>query len=215
MPAYHYRFNPALRSARAAVAAGSIGLPWAAHSEFVLAGGTSAWPLGELANFGLYPIDALRAILGLEVESVYATVGSFFYDDQADDFSVLALNFEHGVVATTSVGRAPTRDHPYGYGGDRRLRLMGSHGTLVLDAGKPSLKVYSGQPTTERYYGAESLRGLVDHFVASVRGRQTAELGPRDARAALEITLAARISAADRRVVDLPLTGSVLLTIAK
>ena len=63
MPAYHYRFNPAIRSARAAVAGGTIGLPWAIHSEFVIATGTAAWPLGELLNFGLYPVDAIRAIL--------------------------------------------------------------------------------------------------------------------------------------------------------
>ena len=62
-----------------------------------------------------------------------------FYGGEADDLSVLALNLEHGVIATTSVGRAPTTGHPNGYGGDRRLRLMGSHGTLVLDAARPAL----------------------------------------------------------------------------
>jgi predicted dehydrogenase len=203
MPAYHYRFNAAVRSARAAVAGGSIGLPWAIHAEFVIAGGTAAWPLGELANFGLYPVDAIRAILGLEVRSVYATVGSHFYGGDADDLSVLALNLEHGVIATTSVGRAPTAGHPNGYGGDRRLRIMGSHGSLVLDAARPALTVSGGGRTQQRYYGAESLRALVDHFVSAVRGLESSELGPRDARAALEVTLAARVAANENRVVDL------------
>ena len=142
MPAYHYRFNPAIRSARAAVVGGSIGLPWAVHAEFIIANGTAAWPLGELLNFGLYPVDAIRAVLGLEARSVYATSGAFFYDGDADDLSVLALTFERGVIATTSVGRAPTQGHPNGYGGDRRLRIMGSHGTLAVDAAAPSLSVY-------------------------------------------------------------------------
>ena len=202
MPAYHYRFAPALRSARAAVIGGSIGLPWAAHAEFVIANGTAAWPLGELLNFGLYPIDALRAVLGLEVESVYATIGSPFFDG-ADDLSVLALTLEHGVVATASVGRAPTVGHPRGYGGDRRLRVMGSHGTLVVDAGAPALAVYGSGRAEERYYGAESLRALVDHFVAAIRGQQSPELGVSDARAALEVVEAARLSAAANRVVQL------------
>jgi predicted dehydrogenase len=203
MPAYHYRFHPALRAARAAVAGGSIGLPWAAHAEFIIAAGTSAWPLGELLNFGLYSVDALRAVLGLEVRSVYASVGNFFYAGDADDFSVLALNLEHGVIATTSVGRAPTTGHPNGYGGDRRLRVMGSHGTIVVDAGAPALTVYSGGRAEQRYYGIESLRGLVDHFVAVVRGEQSPELGIRDARAALQVVLAARVSATENRVVEL------------
>jgi predicted dehydrogenase len=202
MPAYHYRFNPAIRSVRAAVAGGSIGLPWAVHAEFIIAKGTAAWPLGELLNFGLYPVDAIRAVLGLEAHSVYATSGAFFYDGHADDLSVLAMTFERGVIATTSVGRAPTQGHPNGYSGDRRLRIMGSHGTLAVDAAAPSLSVY-GERSTQRYYGAESLRALVDHFVAAVRGEQAPELGPHDARAALEIILAARTSAIDNRVVEL------------
>lgn len=200
VPAYHYRFSPAVRSARAALMDGSIGLPWAIQSEFIVAGGTGAWPLGELANFGLYPIDAIRSILGLEVESVYASTGSFFYGDGPDDFSVLTLTMEHGVVATTSVGRAPTRQHPNGYSGDRRLRVMGSHGTVIVDAAKPALQVY-GEPAVT--YGGESLRTLVDHLVACLRRGDAPEIGPADARAALEVTLAARASAAANRVVYL------------
>jgi myo-inositol 2-dehydrogenase / D-chiro-inositol 1-dehydrogenase len=203
MPAHHYRFHPAIRSARAAVAAGTIGLPWALHAEFVIAGGTAPWPLGELLNFGLYPVDAIRSILALEVESVYATSGAFFYQAAADDLSVLALNLQHGVVASTSVGRAPTRGHPKGYGGDRRVRVMGSHGTIVVDAGAPSLAVYGNGRAEERYYGAESVRALVDHFVAAVRGEARPELGPSDARAALSVVLAARESARHNRVVHL------------
>jgi predicted dehydrogenase len=203
MPAHHYRFNPAIRSARNAVAGGAIGLPWAVHSEFVIAAGTAAWPLGELLNFGLYPVDALRSVLGLEATSVYATRGAFFYDGEADDFSVLALTFEHGVVATTSVGRAPTTGHPNGYGGDRRLRIMGSHGTITVDAAAPALSVFGTESPTQRYYGRESIRGLVDHFVGAVRGELAPELGPRDARAALQIILAAHTSATENHVVHL------------
>jgi predicted dehydrogenase len=182
---------------------GSVGLPWAVQAEFVIAEGGAAWPLGELLNFGLYSVDAIRAILGLEVESVYATLGSFFYGAGADDFSVLALNFEHGVVATTSVGRAPTTGHPNGYGGDRRVRIMGSHGSIVVDAAQQSLGVYHKDRPELRGYGDTSLRLLVDHLVACIRADQTPEIGPRDARAALQVILAARTAAAEQRVVAL------------
>jgi len=203
MPAHHYRFNPAIRSARSAVAGGAVGLPWAVHSEFVIAAGTAAWPMGELLNFGLYPVDAIRCVLGLEARSVYATRGAFFYGGDADDFSVLAMTFEHGVVATTSVGRAPTTGHPNGYGGDRRLRVMGSHGTIVVDAAAPALSVYGTESPTQRYYGNESIRSLIDHFIGAVRGELAPELGPRDARAALQIIFAAQTSATENRVVEL------------
>ena len=203
MPAYHYRFNPAVRSLRSAVANGSIGLPWAVHAEFVIAEGSAAWPRGELLNFGLYPVDAIRSVLGLEAESVYATRGAFFYGGDADDFSVLAMTFAHGVIATTSVGRAPTRGHPNGYGGDRRMRIMGSHGTITVDAAAPALAVYGTHEAPWRSYGAESIRALIDHFVAAARGDVTPDLGPADARAALQIIDAAQRSAAENRVVHL------------
>ncbi|MDQ3811493.1 MAG: Gfo/Idh/MocA family oxidoreductase [Chloroflexota bacterium] len=209
MPAHHYRFQPALRSARAAVAGGTIGLPWAVHAEFVIASGTAAWPLGELLNFGLYPVDAIRAVLGLEARSVYATRGSYFYGG-ADDFAVLAMTFERGVIATTSVGRAPTRGHPNGYGGDRRMRIMGSHGTLVVDAAAPALSVYADGRAEHRYYGGHSVRALVDHFVAAVRGREAPEIGPEDARAVLEIIHAAALAADENRAVEL--NGGMLRT---
>lgn len=201
VPAYHYRFAPAIRSARAAVARGSIGLPWALQADFVIAGGTGAWPMGELLNFGLYSIDAIRAILALEVESVYASVGSFFYGGGPDDFSVIGMNLEHGVVATTSVGRAPTTGHPNGYGGDRRVRVMGSHGTITVDAANPWLGVYGEGRAEQRGFGRESLRGLVDHIVGCIRSGQRPEIGPADARAALAVVQAARVASRENRVV--------------
>jgi predicted dehydrogenase len=115
----------------------------------------------------------------------------------------LAMNFDHGVIATTSVGRAPTTGHPNGYGGDRRVRVMGSHGTIVVDAAQPSLGVYGGGRAELRGYGDESLRLLVDHLVGCIRGGQPPEIGPRDARAALQVILAARRAAAEQRVVAL------------
>src|SRR6266545_1735911 len=48
MPAHHFRFHPAVRSARAAVSGGTIGLPWGVHGEFIVDDGAAAWPLGEL-----------------------------------------------------------------------------------------------------------------------------------------------------------------------
>jgi predicted dehydrogenase len=156
-----------------------------------------------LLNFGLYAVDAIRAILGLEVESVYATLGSFFYGGGPDDFGVVAMTFQHGVIATTSVGRAPTTGHPNGYGGDRRVRVMGSHGTIVVDAAQQSLGVYGGGRVELHSYGDQSVRLLVDHLVGCIRGGQTPDVGPRDARAALQVILAARLAAAERRVVAL------------
>jgi len=81
--------------------------------------------------------------------------------------------------------------------------VMGSHGSIVVDAGAPSLSVYGNGRAEQRYYGAESIRALVDHFVAAARGDVPPELGPRDARAALEVILAARESAANNRLVHL------------
>ena len=178
MPAYHYRFHPAIRSARAAVTGGSVGLPWAVHAEFVIAAGTAAWPLGELLNFGLYAVDAMRAVLALEVRSVYATVGTFFYD--GDGRRSVGAGAEYGArrrgddvrraradaraiptaTAATDACASWARTAPSSWTRPRRRSAC-----TATDA--PS------SATTAR----ESLRALVDHFIAVVRGEQRPSLG--------------------------------------
>jgi predicted dehydrogenase len=212
MPAHHQRYQASVRDARAAVAGGRIGLSWAVHADFIVTSRAAAasldeltaWPLGELLNFAVYPIDCIRAMTGLEIRSVYATRGGFFYGNEGDeDFGVLALTLEHDVLATVSIGRAPVSGHLNGGLGEHRYRVMGSHGLLLVDAGKPAITVHGGGRSRRLPFGSDSVAVMLDELAAAIRTGRPADIGPSDAQAALAVTLAARQAADDDRVMQL------------
>jgi predicted dehydrogenase len=172
VPAHHQRLGGALRSARAALKAGRVGLPWNVQCDFLVAGGDPA-PTGELVNFGLYPVDVIHALLGLEVRRVHAVGGP--------DLVTLMLDHEHGVTSTVVCGRTAALGDvaPAGLA-VHRYRISGSHGVLAVDATKPGLQVRNGTTTTTAWTGKTTVDALLDVLAAGVRtGR--AELGVADA----------------------------------
>ncbi|MGI5238325.1 Gfo/Idh/MocA family protein [Dactylosporangium sp. CA-139066] len=192
VPALHQRLGGALRSARAAVRAGRIGLPWNVQCDFVVAGGDPA--PAELLNLGIYPIDIVCDLLGLGVTRVQATGGPL---------DTLLLDHEHGVTSTIVCGRIPAlRDVPPGGLALHRYRISGSHGVLVVDATRPALQVRTADGSSAAWTGPGTVDALLDVLAAGVRtGR--AELGPLDAVRAQRVVEAARQSMTSGRGVML------------
>jgi predicted dehydrogenase len=172
VPAHHIRLGGALRSARAAVRAGRVGLPWNVQADFLVAGGDPS-PLGELVNLALYPVDAVCAILGLDVTRVYAT-GS-------PALMTLMLDHPHGVTSTVVCGRTGGL-HGLAPGGlaTHRYRVSGSHGVLTVDATKPALRVRTAGRASASWTGPGTVDALLDVLAAGIRtGRP--EIGVADA----------------------------------
>jgi predicted dehydrogenase len=187
LPAHHWRFHPAVRSAAAAVAAGRVGLPWNVQADFLVAGGPPC-SAGELVNFGAYPLDVIQAITGLAVVDAYAIEAS-------DGFTVLYLTYEHGMTATVTVGRGPELDGGPGMG-LHRYRISGSHGVLTVDASKPGFTVRNAQIRRTDWVGGSTVDALVAHFHDAVTTGKPAAIGPADARAAANVLAAAKRSIA-------------------
>ncbi|MEX1005656.1 MAG: Gfo/Idh/MocA family oxidoreductase [Acidimicrobiia bacterium] len=212
VPAHHHRFKDSIRDATRTLAEGRLGTLRAVHADFLVARGATratsddptVWPLGELMNFALYPIDTIRHMTGLEVERVHATRGGFFYGGPDDeDFGVLTLTLEDGVIATVSVGRVPLTGHLAG--GEHRYRLVGSAGLLLVDA-QETIGVLHGRDRARRVPSAvvtNSVMGLLDEIARAVHSASVAVLGAVDARSPLAVTLAARQSADSGTVLDL------------
>ncbi|MEN3307151.1 MAG: hypothetical protein V7603_3353 [Micromonosporaceae bacterium] len=172
VPAHHLRLGGALRSARAALRAGRVGLPWNVQCDFLVAGGDPA-PTGELVNLGLYPVDVVHALLGLDAVRVHAVGGP--------DLVTLLLDHEHGVTSTIVCGRtAPLGDVPPAGVAVHRYRISGSHGVLAVDATKPALRVRGAAGPSRAWTGPDTVDALLDVLAAGVRtGR--AELTAADA----------------------------------
>jgi predicted dehydrogenase len=160
LPAHHQRWNGALQSARAAVAAGRIGLPWNVQVDFLVAGGAPV-PDGELLNFAVYPVDAIRALLGLNAVRVQASSASRWHD-AVDDFATLLIDYDNGVTGTIALGR--TREiHDAAPGSliRHRYRISGSHGTLVVDATRPGIAVRTATDNHSSWVGAGTVAAMV------------------------------------------------------
>ena len=208
MVGHNYRFNPAILQAKEALTSGEIGLPWAIHSEWIIAAGKKVAGVGELRNHGMYPLDAMLYLVPNKPLTVYAVTGSFFFEEartkDLEDLAFITMNLEHGVIASTSVGRTAVA-HPNAYGGDQTLRIHGTHGMISLDANQPRWNAYEKSGNRSVKYGSDNVSDALDHFVDSIINDTEPMCGPKAARDTLEITLAALQSASENRVVELPL----------
>ncbi|MSP14897.1 MAG: Gfo/Idh/MocA family oxidoreductase [Chloroflexi bacterium] len=209
MVGHNYRFNPAILQARQLLQAGNAGLPWAIHSDWVIAAGKRAAPVGEFRNHAMYPLDAMLYLVASRPQTVYATTGAFFFENAkaggVEDMGFITMNMDHGIIATTSLGRSPIQNHLNGGSGDMTIRIMGTHGMLVVDANRPHWLVYGKSGAKNMYYGPNRVYDMVDHFVDCVLHDRSPMCGLEDARNALEVTLAALQSAKENRVIKLPL----------
>lgn len=185
VPAHHIRLGGALRSARSAVRAGRVGLPWNVQADFLVAGGDPS-PLGELVNLALYPVDAVCSILGLDVTRVFATGGPALV--------TLMLDHPNGVTSTVVCGRtAPVHGVAPAGPATHRYRISGTHGVLTVDATRPSLRLRTPERQSTAWTGPGTVDALLDVLAAGIRtGRP--EIGVADAVRTLRVVEAAQQS---------------------
>ncbi|HVX42682.1 MAG TPA: Gfo/Idh/MocA family oxidoreductase [Mycobacteriales bacterium] len=188
VPAHHHRFNPSIRSAGAAIAAGRIGLPWSVHADFLIGGGDPVAE-GELVNFGAYPIDAVHALIGQEVWRVHA------YSD--GNTSTLLLDHTHGVLSTITVGRCRSSRSV------QRYRISGSHGMLMIDATKPALEVDTVAGVTRGWIGPDTVAALIEDLHGAITTGRPPAVGTADMVRVARVIAAAEQSLKTGRPVEL------------
>jgi predicted dehydrogenase len=199
MPAHHLRFAPAIRSAKAAVAGGRVGLPWNIQADFLVSGGDPC-PLGELTNFGVYPLDIVQALTGQAVRHVHARSGR--------GLTILLLDHDHGLTSTVSVGRIQeTAGVRPGALALHRYRISGSNGVMNVDATKPAATVRTASGVRASWTGPDTVTRMLTELHAAIAGGRRAEVGPADALAAVRVVEAAQRSLATGRPVHLPQEG--------
>ena len=214
----HRLFSPAIQRARAAVAAGHLGLIRNIDAEFLASDGLSGESVerpelvadpalsggGEVMNFAVYPIGYLRYLTGAEIVEVHAEVGTFFFEPHhrhgVEDLAILSLWLEHGIVATVTVGRVPQA--PAGGPLGSTLRLLGSHGHLTVDENRPVLEVW-GRTEAERRKlpvggnpGGVAVATTIAEFLRDIREGRPPLFGVDDGRAIMAVIAAAYRSAA-------------------
>ena len=207
--AFPVRFAPPVQSLKRLLDEGALGTPVAASctnhgrmpggwfTERELSGG------GAVIDHTVHVIDLLRWFWSTEVTEVYADIGSSLLHPELgiDDAGLLSFKLANGVYGTldTSWSRPPT----YPTWGDVKLELLGTEGTVRVDAFRQHLSLTNESGTQYLNWGSSPDMGLIKDFTEMIRtGREPSVTGE-DGLRALEVALAAYRSAQRREVVRL------------
>jgi len=176
--AQNFRYNHSLDWIREQIQAGKIGRPQFAHAEFdypadraprkwikdpTLACG------GPIGDVGVHCIDALRYVLGVEVESVSTLATKSQPEDQVEATAMLQMQMTGSVLANVTVSaRAPYRT---------LIEITGSDGVLIAENGltvdRPVeivLRRSGDVIETVTVNNADGYTRMLDSFAQSMRG---------------------------------------------
>lgn len=149
---------------------------------------------GAVMDHTVHVVDVLRWYMQAEVVEVYAEIGASLSEGEIDDSGVLTMTFDNGVFATLDCSWS--RNPSYPTWGDVTLELIGTKGTLSIDAFAQKMNVYSESADSWEFWGDDMNLGLIKDFVQAVRnGRKEASITGEDGMKALEVALCAYRSA--------------------
>ena len=190
----------------------------------------------ELYAIGVYALGLVCYLSGRDVETVYGSASNYFFaahqKRNVEDFGFLSLTLAGGITATIAGGRIGWTSHAGG--GTNQIHLVGTEGSLLVDASRPRLELYSADPpwtpppvhprdpmgfwrTTQDEAGARPKSAFVpigppqetksdaSRFVDCIVEGRESSMSVRQAAKLTEILLAGYRSAAEGRVVTLPL----------
>jgi predicted dehydrogenase len=151
--------------------------------------------------------DTLRWVLGAEVKSVYAEIGTFFGAGGVDDGAILTLEFEGGVIAEgafATIDPSWSRGEGYPTWGDVTLRITGASGVVEVDGFARRLTTFDHERGNASWtHTGEDMNVLMlEDFLRGVAEGSPAGASGVDGLRALEVVLAAYRSAGDNEPTD-------------
>jgi predicted dehydrogenase len=209
--AFVSRFLPHVRTAKAALDAGSlgevIGLRLANRGRPPLPPHYPSWITdaqesggGALIDHSVHLTDLVRHLTAREVRRVAAEAATLLWDIDVDDCALLSLVLDDGAVASLDPSWSVPADNPWDY--DFSLHLVGTGGSVDLDDLSESVQVVApglGAGLRLAGFADDPDAAMIEAFCASVReGRGVEPLASgEDGLRALEVALAGYVSAAE------------------
>jgi inositol 2-dehydrogenase len=167
---------------------------------------------GLITDMGIHDVDIVRWYVGAEVQRVYAESAALVYPELRTvgdvDNAMVVLRFENGALGNIEVSRTA----PYGY--DIQCNVVGSKGALqvgylqetpVLTLTKDGAH-YDVVPHFPERFGA-AYTAQIEHFADCLAKGVPPIISPQDARAALQVCLAATRSHEEGRIVTVAEVG--------
>lgn len=207
--AFPVRFNAATVGLKAAIDRGTIGEPliiaarnpgtcpqgWFVKPE--LSGG------GAVIDHTVHVVDALRWMLGVEVDEVYAEIDTRIYDIEADDTGLLMMKLSNGIPVSLDTSWSRPANNPI-WGGVT-IDVVGEKGVLSLDAFRANIELIEIQGPSNTRIGVEVSGDpeMIDAFLLAVRTDGDTAPNGEDGLRAMEVALAAYESARTQQVVTI------------
>lgn len=255
---FSFIHQPWVQRARQVIESGAIGQLVALHADCLFAKGPAgSAQLGrsrrpqfppqqftfvdskaELYAMGVYALGLVQWLAQRAVNTVFGHTANYFFEahqrNGVEDFGFLSLTFEGDVTATITGGRVGWSSH--GGAGVNQVYLIGSDGSLLIDAYRPRLEVYdAGLPwtapeinpqdpmgfwrSTQQAVNTQSKRVFTpfsltpaksdeSYFIDCLLEGRESEMNALQAAMLTEVLLAGYKSAATGTVVSLPLPRS-------
>lgn len=209
MTAFPCRYLTSVRQAKQAVDVGLVG-------EIVAMKGTNrgtmpgGWFLekehsggGAVLDHTVHVMDLMHWFTGSVVEEVYAHAETLFHDTDIDDAGMVHVKFANGVFAVLDPSWSRSRSFPTW--GDVTLEIIGTQGSLTIDAFAQKNDVYSdaAMKANWSYWGDDMDIGLVNSFVDSIIQGKPVQISGEDGYLSARVGLAAYESARTGKPVQL------------
>ncbi len=146
---------------------------------------------GAVMDHTVHVVDLIRWFFGREIKTMYAEVDTMLYDVDIDDCGMLSMEFEGGMFATQDPSWSRPRTFPAW--GDVLLEIIGTKGTMQIDAFAQALTVYDdSEKHVSHHSWADNMDALlVEHFLSVVREDKDPMITGYDGLQALRAALAA------------------------
>ncbi|TDL32734.1 Gfo/Idh/MocA family oxidoreductase [Jeotgalibacillus sp. S-D1] len=145
---------------------------------------------GAVMDHTVHVVDLLRWFMDAEVKKVYAEIDHLIADEKIDDCGIVTMDLDNGVFATLDCSWS--RNNHYPTWGDVTLEVVGTEGTLGVNAFDQKIDVYSDtEGASWKYWGDDMNEKMILDFVDAIKkGRQPFVTGD-DGLKALEVALSA------------------------
>ena len=124
MPGHVERYNPAIRSLYNDIREGIVGDIISMSSR--RHGGPRKVDTGIILDIGIHDIDIMRYLAGKEVKKVYSYTINKLRDVDSEDYAVILMEFENGILGTVEAGRLTSVKV-------RELNIIGTKNYVSLD----------------------------------------------------------------------------------
>jgi predicted dehydrogenase len=159
---------------------------------------------GGLADIGIHAVYGIMWLAGKPAKKVYAKIERKIHKEiPVDDIGTVFIEFDGGVIGTICAGWANPTGFPTHL--DATFEVLGSKKAMNVSKPYHDFKIFDQEKTEYVNWWRVDIDRLINEFVMSIIEDREPAITGRDARAALEIIVAAYKSSETGEEINLPL----------